>query len=257
MVCQMKKIISYNVAGIRARINTLISVLEKEDPDVVFLQEIKATDENFPFLDISSLGYQIAICGQKGFNGVAILSKNKMKNIIDEIPNFPFYEARFIQAEIDDTIYISVYAPNGCASSEKLAEKLRWYDALNTYVKSIDSEKNIIMGGDFNVIEKDTDVYNSAYFKDTALMIPPVREKFSVLSDCLINSVRLINSQEHLYSFWDFQGGCWPKNNGILLDTIFISKNLKDMVENSGILKEYRGVEKPSDHTPVFLKVNL
>jgi len=117
----------------------------------------------------------------------------------------------------------------------------------------LDDGKKVILGGDFNVIYQDGDVYNPAVFEDSPLMIEPVREQFRKLSSLsFINSVRHFNKENGVYSFWDFQGGAWFKNNGILLDTIFVSENMADRLQNAEILKEVRGWEKTSDHAPVL-----
>lgn len=259
----MQKIISWNVASVRARLPLLLDFLKEEQPDVVLLQEVKATEETFPFIDIQATGYQVILSGQKGYNGVAILSRESLQNPLIKLPDFQDTtppQARFCQAESSDgLIYISVYVPNGNppekdpSDTTKLTYKLHWMDALIKHIKYLtQSDKKVIIGGDFNVIEKDTDVYNPAAYKTNALMLPSVRESFSRLSGLPItNALRLFHPEPHTYSFWDFQKGAWPKNNGMLLDAIFVSDNLKDSLTDATIHKHIRGKPKTSDHAPV------
>lgn len=257
----MKKIISWNVASVRARLPVLGRLLEEYNPDIVLLQETKTTEEQFPFLDMAGFGYKVALSPQKAYNGVAVLSKEPMTDVKTSFPNMPLEEARFVETHLSDgTIVISVYVPNGASPAkdplnpERLNYKLAWFEALNAYIKSLlDKGEKVVLGGDFNVIYQDGDVYNPSVFEGSPLMVEPVRACFDKLSSLsLINSVRHFNKESGLYSFWDFQGGAWFKNNGILLDTIFVSENMAGKLQSAEILKEVRGWEKTSDHAPVL-----
>lgn len=258
----MKKIISWNVASVRARIDTLKNLLEKEQPDIVFLQEIKVEEEKFPFMDFQSMGYHAVISGQKAWNGVAILSKEPLQFISSALSGFED-QARFVEASLpNQTHLISVYVPNGQApmnnpmDTSRLEYKLKWLAALK---KHLSDTTNYIIGGDFNVIYKDEDVYNPALFTDSALMVPPVRKAFDELLTLPIeNPLREFHKDEKFYTFWDFQGGAWPKNNGIFLDYIFLSKpEFSGKINSADVLKEYRSCEKPSDHAPVLIEVDM
>ena len=265
----MQRIISWNVASVRSRMPILIKFLQENQADIVLLQEIKATEENFPFLDFKALGYQVVIAGQKAYNGVAILSKIPFKNVICEFPGQPFSDpkqARFIQATMpDETIVISVYVPNGTApmndptDTSRLEYKLKWMQAFTNYVDDlILSGRQVLIGGDFNVIERDSDVYNPDHFRESALMVSPVREVFKKLNDLpLKNIIRQFNPEPHTYSFWDFQGGAWPRNHGILLDFFFVTHQLANKVQSAQIYKEVRGLEKTSDHAPIGCILNV
>ena len=258
----MQKIFSWNVASIRARLSALTKLLKEESPDIVLLQEIKAEESNFPFFDLKALGYDAVICGQKSYNGVAILSKTPLSNITSDLKiNDEIPQARFIQAETNNLTVISVYVPNGNPpekepqNKEKLAYKLKWMDALNQHIsKLLTQNKNFVLGGDFNVIERDSDVYNPEIFRNNALMLPEVRQKYADLTSLSItNTIRLKNPEPNTYSFWDFQMGAWPRNNGILLDALFVNNKLKGNIETAGILKDVRAWEKTSDHAPIYL----
>ncbi len=259
----MQRIISWNVASVRSRMPVLSRFLQQENPDIVLLQEIKATEENFPFLDFKTLGYGAVISGQKGYNGVAILSKYPLKEVKLEFPNMPqndSIQARFIQAMLPDGLtVISVYVPNGTApmnnpsDTSRLEYKLKWMQAFTDYIQNLlQSGKQLLIGGDFNVIERDSDVYNPEAFKESSLMVPSVREafqKFNQLSLC--NVIRQFNPEPQTYSFWDYQGGAWPRNNGILLDFFFASNAITSKISEAKIYKEVRGWEKSSDHAPI------
>ena len=256
----MKKIISWNVASIRARMDTLTNMLAQEQPDIVFLQEIKVEEEKFPFFEFQLLGYNSVVSGQKAWNGVAILSKEPLRFVSNSLVGFED-QARFVEAILpDDTHLICVYVPNGQApannptDTSRLDYKLRWLDALN---KHLSKTKRYIIGGDFNVIYKDEDVYNPALFTDSALMVEPVRKKFNqLLTLPLENPLRDFHRDEQFYTFWDFQGGAWYKNHGIFLDYILLSKpDFSDKISKADVLKEYRSCEKPSDHAPIIVEI--
>ena len=263
----MQRIISWNVASVRSRMPTLEKFLQEYQPDIVFLQEIKATEDNFPFMTFKALGYDAVISGQKAYNGVAFLSKIPLTDIVHELPNAPEsdpIQARFIQARLpDNKIIICVYAPNGAppmnnpTDTSRLDFKLKWFESLTKHVQNLlQSGEKIILGGDFNVIERDTDVYNAKSFEGSALIVPEVRQAFEKLNQTgLRNMIRHFNPAEKTYSFWDFQMGAWPRNLGILLDFFFVSPDLEGRVESAHIYREVRGWEKTSDHAPIGLEI--
>ena len=259
----MQKIISWNVASVRARLPVLLNFLEQEQPDVVLLQEIKATEETFPFLDFQLVGYQASISGQKGYNGVAILTKSPMKRVSSILPGFE-EQARFIQAEIgDNTVLVCVYVPNGNppekdpTDTSRLIYKLKWFQALTEQITQIISQgKQVILGGDFNVIERETDVYNPDLFRNSALMIPDVQKAYQEVQNCgLANMIRHFYPNPNTYTFWDFQGGAWPKNNGILLDALLVSPELVPLVQSAKIYKNVRAIKGTSDHAPIGIEL--
>jgi len=256
----MQKIISWNVASVRARLPALLTFLEQEKPDIVLLQEIKATDETFPFFDFQLAGYRAIISGQKSYNGVAILSKKSLDHPVYHLSGFED-QARFIQADIGDLTVISVYVPNGNppekdpADTSRLRYKLAWFQAFEQQVSRLLSQgKCLIVGGDFNVIERDTDVYNPEIFRSSALMVSEVREAYQLLQkNGLSNMIRQFYPEPHTYTFWDFQGGAWPKNNGILLDAFWVSEQVKPLVAQAEIYRDIRGWAGTSDHVPIGL----
>lgn len=261
----MQKIISWNVASVRARMSALTQLLQDEKPDLMLLQEIKAEENSFPFFDLKTLGYNAVISGQKSYNGVAILSKTPLSDIKTSLFSEEVPQARFIQATTPNgTIVISVYVPNGNPPEKdptdktKLVYKLKWMDALIQHIQDLlNKGQNIVLGGDFNVIERDSDVYNPESYRTNALMLPEVREKYAkLLSLPIVNAIRLKNPEPHTYSFWDFQMGAWSRNMGMLLDALFVNHKNVPQIEKAGILKEVRGWEKTSDHAPIYLTLN-
>ncbi len=263
---QTQKIISWNVASVRARLPALLQLLEQGNPDVVLLQEIKAEESTFPFFDLKIAGYNAVIAGQKSYNGVAILSKEKLTNVQSILlPNEENPQARFIQAETESGItVISVYVPNGNPPEKdptdktKLMYKLKWMKALNEHVKKLlDEQKAFVLGGDFNVIERDSDVYNPEVYRQNALMLPEVRSLYNdLLSLDVVNAIRLKNPEPHTYSFWDFQMNAFAKDWGMLLDALFVAKKDEAKIVNAGIYKNVRGWDKTSDHAPIFIELS-
>lgn len=255
------QIISWNVASVRARLPLLLSLLKEKKPDIVFLQEIKATEDVFPFQACQEAGYYAYINGQKGFNGVAVLSKEPFEQVTPLFLNgYIDKNARFIAAQKEKIVFICVYAPNGAppasdiTDTSRLVYKLEWYQALKETLELYQQRGfHIIIGGDFNVIEEDKDVYNPAEFKESPLMIPPVRKAFKNITDLsFVNALKSFPQVQPFYSYWDFQMGAFRRNWGILLDYIFLSASLKGTLKEAGVLKEYRAAEKPSDHAPVY-----
>ncbi|NCB49922.1 MAG: exodeoxyribonuclease III [Alphaproteobacteria bacterium] len=260
----MKKIATWNVASVRARLPLLIPWLQDVNPDVVFLQEIKATEDVFPFLEIESLGYHVLIKGQKGFNGVAILSKEKIELVKDSLYKEGEEEqARFLEVKAGKTHYITVYVPNGASPQKdpeddsRLKYKLNWMKALYTLIKErLETRTDFVLAGDFNVIARNEDVYNPKSYKDTVLMIPPVQEALrSVENLGVVNALRTLHPNDVIYSFWDFQFGAYGKDMGMLLDVIYLSPRLADGLQKTYAQKEMRGKPSPSDHVPVLCEL--
>lgn len=258
----MQKIISYNVAGLRPRVPLIQRLMTEESPDFLLLQEIKTTADTLPFSAFENVPYRLSFNGQKSFNGVAVFSKSAPDDVITALPDLKeeIPQARFIEARFQNRLsVISAYVPNGNppekdpTDTTRFQYKLNWMTALTCYVgRLIDEGRSLIIGGDFNVIVRDSDVYNPEAYRQNALMLPLARQAFDTFAQTgLINTLRHVTQQEHLYSFWDFQLGAWRKNNGMLLDYIFVSPDLQAKIADCHILKSYRGLDKPSDHVPV------
>lgn len=258
------QIISWNVASIRARLPLLLRLLAEKQPDIVFLQEIKATKETFPFEAVKSVGYFAYIHGQKGFNGVAVLSKKSLEVVQTNCAEEENTQARFIATRFQKTLFVCVYAPNGAppmnnpADNSRLLYKLSWYKGLKQTLEGYFNQGfSVVLGGDFNVIESDEDVYDPDVFRSGPLMVSPVRKAFQQITDLpFINTIKAFPYQKPLYSYWDFQMSAFQRNCGILLDFIFIPNAWHKNLIQSGVYREYRKSEKPSDHAPVYCLLN-
>ncbi len=249
---------SWNVNSVRARIENIKSYLLKYKPHVVMMQEIKTEDVNFPYDVFSSMDYESHVFGQKSYNGVAIISKGKLKNIKTDLIKDKLKQSRIISAELEhkkkNIQLINIYTPNGNpVDTEKYDYKKKWLDDLIKQLKTLTKKnQNIILGGDFNIIPTAEDVYNPKSFEDDALFRLEIRKKLREMINLGFNDVyRHFNETKEGYTFWDYMRGAWQKNNGMRIDHFLVSNSLIDQVKGININKDPRGREKPSDHTPI------
>ena len=253
---------SWNVNSVRARIDNIKKYLLKYKPDILMMQEIKTEDQNFPYKDFSSLDYESHVFGQKSYNGVAIISKNRLQNIRFDLIKDKLKQSRIISAEVDykskNIQLVNIYTPNGNpVDTAKYEYKKKWLDDLIKQLKSsVKKNPNIILGGDFNIIPSSEDVYNPNSFEDDALFRLEIRKKFREIIYLGFNDVyRHFNKTKEAYTFWDYMRGAWQKNNGMRLDHFLVSNSLIDKVKSVNINKDPRGRERPSDHTPIEIKL--
>ena len=255
---------SWNINSVRMRESLLLELINSLNPDVVFLQEIKCQDNEFPSL-YKEKNYNLVINGEKGKYGVAILIKKKIE--FEEI-NFESdifkCEARICGIKIKNNLnlhLINIYAPNGnpIESKDKFSYKIKWYDELQKVIKKlINSKINLILAGDFNVIEHPDDVQDFDKWQKDALGHISSRKKFrEILFSGLTNIVRLFYKPGEIYSFWDYQKASWERNYGLLIDHFLLSPKLSCIVESIFFEKEYRGKQKPSDHIPLWIKLSI
>jgi exodeoxyribonuclease III len=255
-------ITSWNVNSVRARIDNIKEYLNKFSPDVVMMQEIKTQDETFPYDDFSALDYESHVFGQKSYNGVAIISKQKLKNIRLDLIKDKLKQSRIISAEIKHkkkTIQIiNIYTPNGNpVDTDKYTYKKKWLDSLIKQLKTLSKKNdNIILGGDFNIIPSAEDVYNVKSFEDDALYRLEIRKKLREMINLgFHDAYRHVHGDKEGYTFWDYMRGAWQKNNGMRIDHFLVSNSLLNVVKNVNINKDPRGKEKPSDHTPIEIEL--
>ncbi|MFM9973978.1 MAG: exodeoxyribonuclease III [Beijerinckiaceae bacterium] len=250
---------TWNVNSIRQRIEHLTAWLKDKQPDVVCLQEIKTVEETFPRSEIEACGYQVAVHGQKTFNGVALLSKTPLEDIRIGLPGDESDEqARYIEAavSVESGIFrvASIYLPNGNpAPGDKYDYKLRWMERLRLHAaRLLEQEEALVLAGDYNVIPAPRDTHDPGLWANDALFLPETRAAFQrLLALGLTEAVRATTDAEKLYSFWDYQAGAWPKNNGIRIDHLLLSPHAADRLQATMIDKDLRDQEKPSDHVPV------
>jgi exodeoxyribonuclease-3 len=253
------RIATWNINGVRSRIDTAVEWLRRSEPDVVCLQEIKCVDEAFPREAFESLGYNVATHGQKGFNGVAILSKMPLESVTNGLPgNDADDHARFIEAVISvrggAVRVVSLYLPNGNPiGTEKFAYKLAWMDRLVAFAEErLALEGPLILAGDFNVIPENEDCNNPAAWAGDALFQPETRAAFRRLKNLgYTDALRAVDDSAGVYTFWDYQAGAWQKNWGIRIDHLMLSPQATDRLTGVTVEKHVRAWEKPSDHVPV------
>ncbi len=252
------KIATWNVNSIKVRLPRVTDWLSTFQPDVVVLQEIKCVDENFPTMEIEDLGYNVAVHGQKTYNGVAFLSKAPIEDVTTGLPGDDSDEqARYIEAVTNGVRIGGIYLPNGNpVPGEKFDYKLAWMDRLIAHAKQLlEWEEPFVLGGDYNVCPQDEDTFDPEGFADDALCMPESRNRYRQLLNLgLTDAIRAFHNGPY-YSYWDYQRGAWEKDNGIRIDHLLLSPQAADRLVGSGIDREPRGKEKPSDHTPVWCEL--
>ncbi len=253
---------SWNVNSVRARIENIKEYLKKFSPNVLMIQEIKTEEKNYPYEEIKSLKYESNVYGQKSYNGVAILSKEKLTNIKYDIIKDKNKQSRIITAELKfkkkNIQLINIYTPNGNpVDTDKYSYKLYWLDSFIKELKSISKKnENILIGGDFNIIPAAEDVHNPKGYEDDALFRLEVRKKLrEIINLGFHDAYRYVNADKEGYTFWDYMSGAWQKNNGMRIDHFLVSNSLINIVKNVKINKYPRGKVKPSDHTPIEIEL--
>lgn len=251
---------TWNINSIKQRIENLTAWLRERQPDVVCLQETKCVDEAFPREPIEELGYNVAVHGQKAYNGVAIISKRRFDEVTAKLPGDPDDDhARFLEVALSTANGMvraaSLYLPNGNPpDTDKYLYKLKWMDRLSHYVNErLKLEEQLVLAGDFNVIPTAADVHDPKAWAGDALFLPRTREKYRVLLNLgLTDALRATTDTTGLYTFWDYQAGAWQKNQGIRIDHLLLSPQAADRLTGAGIDRHVRSWEKPSDHVPVW-----
>ena len=256
-------ITSWNVNSIRARILNILNYLKTSSPDILMTQEIKTEEKNFPFKELKNAGYNSYVFGQKSYNGVAFISKINIDKIDKNFFVDENNQSRVIVGNIKNKStsikLINVYVPNGNpVNTEKYEYKKNWFNAFNKKIKKTLAEnKNIIIGGDFNVIPDKIDVYDYKKYEDDALFKLEIRKKFLELMNLGFQDMyRYFHKNKQEYTFWDYMSGAWQKNNGMRIDHFLASSNLLDKIKNVNIDKRPRSKLKPSDHTPIEIEFN-
>ena len=259
------RIATWNVNSVKARIETVQRWLKESRPDVVCLQEIKCVDNAFPREPFEDLGYNIATHGQKTYNGVALLSKFPLEEVERGLPGDKSDDqARYIEAVVSANggavRVASIYLPNGNpAPGNRYEYKLAWMERLTAHARGrLAFEEPLVLAGDYNVIPTPADVHDPERWLDDALFLPKTRERFHALTHLgLVDAVRASSDDPGLYTFWDHQGGAFQKNNGIRIDHLLLSPQAADALSAAGIDRGMRGGEKPSDHVPVWIDIDL
>lgn len=258
-------IATWNVNSVRLRVDNTVAWLKERQPDIVCLQEIKCQDDQFPREAFESLGYNVAVHGQKGFNGVAVLSRRPFDEVTPRLPgDDDDVQSRFIEVVVSTpkgaVRVCGLYLPNGNpVGTEKYPYKLGWMARLKDHVAArLALEEPLIVCGDYNVIPEPEDAANPQAWVNDALFLPQTRASFRELLNLgLTDALRATTDEPGLYSFWDYQAGAWQRNNGIRIDHLLLSPQAADRLTGAGIDKHVRAWEKPSDHVPVWAEINL
>ena len=257
----MMLVATYNVNSVNARLENLTAWLAQNQPDILFLQEIKCESNAFPFFELRAAGYEAAVLGQKSYNGVAVLSRNKISVRQEGLPGFEDGGARYLEVETETPrgryIAASVYLPNGNPpyndpdDDSRYAYKLRWMDGLLVRARALlELRRPVVLGGDFNVIMTDMDVYAPEDFQRNALFRPEVRQKLAALQYLgFYDAFRSLHPQMPGYTYWDYAGAALARDFGMRIDYLFLSPDAADCLKNCDVDKAPRMNVKPSDHT--------
>ncbi|MEM6464078.1 MAG: exodeoxyribonuclease III [Pseudomonadota bacterium] len=261
------KIASWNINGIKARLDNVLVWLAESQPDIACLQEIKSQDETFPRAEIESAGYHVETHGQKGFNGVALLSRSAPDEVNRGLPSLSKADESDEQARFIEGVYsiktgvvrvASLYLPNGNpVESDKFPYKIRWMERLEHWAKErLALEEPLVLAGDYNVIPEPFDCHDPQVWAGDALFRSETRSAFRRLENLgFTEAVRSTTDAGGVYSFWDYQAGAWPKDNGIRIDHLLLSPEAANRLVSSDIEKHVRGWEKPSDHVPAIVEL--
>ena len=259
------KITTWNINGVKARLETAVAYLKHASPDVVCLQEIKSVDEGFPRGAFEDLGYNVATHGQKGFNGVAILSKTPLDDVTRGLPGDDSDpQSRWIEALVpagkSAVRVVSLYLPNGNPiGTEKFSYKLAWMKRLEARAKELLADETpLVLAGDYNVIPEPADAKRPDAWTGDALFQPESRRASRALVNLgLTDATRAAHPGPGVYTFWDYQAGAFQKDDGIRIDHLLLSPQAADLMQASGVDREPRATEKPSDHVPVWVELDM
>lgn len=259
------KITTWNINGVKARLEGALTYLREASPDVLCFQEIKSVDDGFPKEAFEEAGYNVVTHGQKGFNGVAILSKHSLEDVTRGLPDGDGdAQSRYIEATIarpEGAVRVaSIYLPNGNPiGTEKFAYKLAWMQRLEAHARGLlASEMPIVLAGDYNVIPEPADAKRPAAWTSDALFQPESRNAYRRLSNLgFLDAVRSCHPEPGVYTFWDYQAGCWQKDEGIRIDHLLLSPQASDLLIEAGVDRFTRGWEKPSDHAPAWVRLRI
>ena len=259
------RIATWNVNSVKQRLDHLVAWVAERQPDIVCLQEIKCVTEAFPKERLEQLGYNVAVHGQKAFNGVALLSKYPFDETTTGLMGDDAdVQARFLEAVVSTkqgaVRVVSLYLPNGNPlGTEKFPYKLKWMDRLIRFShERLKLEEPLALCGDFNVIPADADAKRPQVWVNDALAQPETRQRFRTLANLgLTDAIRATTDSDELYTFWDYQAGAFQKDDGIRIDHIMLSPQAADRLTAAGIDRHVRGWEKPSDHVPVWVDLDI
>jgi exodeoxyribonuclease III len=254
------KIATFNVNNVRKRLPNLLDWMREASPDVVCLQELKATDAEFPVAAIRSAGYEAIWRGQKTWNGVALLSRTKPIETLRELPGDPKdTQSRYIEAAVNGIIVASLYAPNGNPQpGPKFDYKLAWLRRLSTHAAELLAARvPVVLAGDYNVVPTDQDIYPSKSWDKDALVQPASRAAFAELTkQGWMDAIRVLYPTEPMYTFWHYMRNRWQRNAGLRIDHLLVSPAAADRLRAASVDRAVRGQPDASDHAPVWVELS-
>lgn len=254
------RIASWNVNSLRVRLEHVVDWLEQAQPDILGLQETKLVDENFPVSEIEALGYHCAFSGQPTYNGVAVLSRLPIEQVITELDGFEDQQRRVLGAKIGPVRLLNLYVPNGqSVDSEKYVYKLDWLAALRAQVdRERESHEHIAIVGDFNIAPADGDVHDPERWEGKVLCSEKERAALGeILALGFEDTYRLFDQPEESFSWWDYRAAAFRRNMGLRIDLVLASAALSRRCVGAGIDTAPRKLERPSDHAPVYADFDL
>lgn len=252
----MLKVASWNVNSLNVRLEAVLAWLDSSETDVLALQETKVPDEKFPLGVFLERGYHVSFSGQKTYNGVAVISRTPIEDVLMDIPGFEDPQRRFLACTVAGVRLIDLYVPNGSAvGTDKYAYKLNWLEHVTAFLQEeLVRYPKLVVVGDFNIAPDDRDVHNPTRWEGSVLVSPPERAAYQkLLAQGLFDSFRLFDQPNHAFSWWDYRGAGFRQNHGLRIDLLLLSEALKIRCIESNIDTEPRASERPSDHAPVWV----
>ncbi|MCW8394062.1 exodeoxyribonuclease III [Legionella sp. PATHC039] len=256
----MFKLASWNVNSLKVRLEQVLQWLESSQVDVLAMQETKLTDENFPVASFTDKGYHVIFSGQKTYNGVAIISRYPMTDIQTDIPELEDPQRRILAATVKGIRLINLYVPNGGElTSDKYQYKLDWLNKVTRFIQhQLSIYSKVAVVGDFNIAPEDRDVHDPVEWEGYVLVSPAERQAFmKILELGLHDSFRNFAQEEKAFSWWDYRAAAFRRNRGLRIDHVLLSHELNALCRQSKIDKEPRKAERPSDHAPVWVELEL
>ncbi|RUR08384.1 exodeoxyribonuclease III [Legionella sp. km772] len=256
----MFKLASWNVNSLKIRLEQVLDWFDASCIDALALQETKLLDENFPATVFLDKGYHIAYSGQKTYNGVAVISRQPIAEVITDVPEFLDPQRRILACTIAGIRLINLYVPNGAlVNSDKYHYKLNWLEKVSVFIKDqLASYEQVAVVGDFNIAPEDRDVHDPKEWEGSVLVSPAEREAFQgVLGLGLHDSFRRFPQEEGFFSWWDYRAAGFRRNRGLRIDHVLLNQKLYERCTHSSIDKEPRKAERPSDHAPVWVELAL
>lgn len=256
----MFKLASWNVNSLKVRLDQVLEWLESSQVDVLAMQETKSIDENFPAAAFIDRGYHVVFAGQKTYNGVAIVSRHPITDIITDIPDLDDPQRRILAVTVAGMRLINLYVPNGAElTSDKYVYKLNWLEKVTSFIQQqLTLFPQMAVVGDFNIAPEDRDVHDPIEWMGSVLVSPAERQAFSeLLSMGLHDSFRNFEQEEQTFSWWDYRAAGFRRNRGLRIDHVLLSKELNILCRQSKIDKEPRTAERPSDHAPVWVELEI